>query len=83
MSMAMHSSRVAAELISEYLLKKIDRRAMEEKYQMTWNATFGGRLKAGRLIQSLFLKEWLLNVSLKFLRYSPATMRHIIRQTHG
>lgn len=83
MSMALHGSRIAAEHISRYLKRQIDRSQMEANYCSHWNREFANRLMAGRMIQGLFGKEWLTNILVKSLRKLPFATRAIIRQTHG
>jgi menaquinone-9 beta-reductase len=83
MSMALHGSKIAAEIIPLYLENQITREELEKKYQKTWNRQFAGRLRTGRLIQrffgSTFRSLWLIRVMKPF----PILARRLIRQTHG
>src|SRR5687768_18609623 len=83
MSMALHAGKVAAELISRYLLKKITRNELEEQYIKRWNALFRQRLQTGRIIQRFFGKEWVTNAFLKTVKPFPKFISYLIRQTHG
>lgn len=83
MSMALFSSRMAVELIDRLLRGEISRWEMEEDYRRKWNDTFGKRLFAGRVIQSLFGREWITNQTVNILRHFPRVVSRIIRQTHG
>lgn len=83
MSMALHAARLAAPLAAAFLRGHIDRDSMEKTYREQWAATFGRRLKAGRVIQSLFANEWMTNFSVRLLSHFPSMMNRIIRQTHG
>jgi flavin-dependent dehydrogenase len=83
MSMALHSSRMAAKYIIQYLQGKIDRSAMENGYVNEWRSTFSARLRAGRIIQGIFSRQWFTNGVISVLRPFPALARSIIRQTHG
>lgn len=83
MSMALHSSKMASALIDRYLSGRADRSFMETQYRKEWLSAFGGRLKAGRIIQSLFTREKWLNASLKILKRYPSLLNRVIRQTHG
>ena len=83
MSMALHGSKIAAEIIPSYLQNQITREEMENSYQKTWNRQFAGRLRTGRLIQrffgSTFRSLWLIRIMKPF----PLLTRKLIRQTHG
>lgn len=83
MSMALFSSSIAVPLISDFLQQRITRQELEDFYTIRWKRSFGRRLKAGRIIQSLFGKEWLTNTTVGVLRHFPAAVRQIIRLTHG
>ncbi|MGD1843332.1 MAG: NAD(P)/FAD-dependent oxidoreductase [Thermonemataceae bacterium] len=83
MSMAMHSAALLGELLAHFAAKKIDRSTLEKVYQTTWQQQFRTRLKAGRLLQSLFGKEWTTNWVINSLRPFPGVVRKLITLTHG
>jgi menaquinone-9 beta-reductase len=83
MSMALFSSKIVCQLIDLYLEHRIDRQTLERKYAAEWNRTFARRLRAGRIIQSLFGKEWVTNKTVGLLKRFPRLVNYIIRQTHG
>lgn len=83
MSMAMHSSKIAVEVIDKFLQKNISREVMEAEYTSRWQRQFHGRLRAGRIIQSFFGKEWLTNAFIFALKPFPGLIRRMIQQTHG
>jgi flavin-dependent dehydrogenase len=83
MSMALFSSRIAVELIEKFISGEISRGEMEVEYSKRWSNTFGRRLFAGRVIQSLFGKEWITNKTVSVLKHFPRVVSRIIRQTHG
>ncbi len=83
MSMALHSSRIAAPLIAQFLKKAISRDQMEEQYIFQWNLLFSRRLRIGRFIQRLFGKPTLTNLFLHSLKPFPKIVTYLIRQTHG
>lgn len=83
MSMAMHGSKIAFRHIHPFLQGKISRHEMETTYQTEWNTTFKKRLKAGRMIQGLFGREWITNGFIQALRPFPVLTDRLIRQTHG
>ena len=83
MSMALHSSKVAAAAINEFLQKKITREQLEKNYTGEWKKIFAARLRTGRLIQSFFGREWLTNIFVLCMKIFPAVTKKIIAQTHG
>lgn len=83
MSMALHSSKIAAETINDFLLNKIDRQQMENNYVKNWQLTFSKRLRAGRLIQQLFGKVWATNIFIAVMKRLSFLTGKIIKQTHG
>ncbi len=83
MSMALHSSKLAAVAISGFLTNKTTRLQMEKTYAQNWNTQFGKRLFAGRQIQRLFGKPAVTNVFIKVMKKAPAMVQWLIRQTHG
>ena len=83
MSVALHSSKIAAGFIHQFLKGKITRDVMEINYTRQWKSTFSKRLMAGRWIQSLFGKVWVTNFFISFMKRFPLLTKKLIRQTHG
>ena len=83
MSMALHSSKLAAAAISEFLQKNISRSEMENLYRSSWQQKFGKRLKAGRWIQTGFGKTWITNLFISVMKKLPFITTMLIKQTHG
>jgi flavin-dependent dehydrogenase len=83
MSMALFSSTIAVNYIDQFLENKITRQQLENNYTLEWKKKFARRLSAGRVIQSLFGKEWITNKTVRILKHFPAIVKSIIRQTHG
>ncbi len=83
MSMALHSSKIAAEIIPLFLENQISREEMEASYQKSWNLEFAGRLKTGRLIQRFFGKAFWSICLIRVLKPFPFLVRALIRKTHG
>lgn len=48
MSIALHTSKIAAQLISYFLHEKISRNEMENLYEKEWSTSFSKRLKTGK-----------------------------------
>lgn len=83
MSMALHGSKIAAELVNSFLENRISRQQLENEYVHQWNYLFKKRLRTGRIIQSLFGREWITNIFLKMMKPFPKLISYLIRQTHG
>ena len=83
MSIALHSSKIAAGCIGFFLDKKIARGQMENQYAQRWKNNFERRLKIGRIIQKLFGKEFLTNVFISIIKPFPFLINNIIKATHG
>lgn len=83
MSMAMHGSKLAFELVNAFLQQQITREQMEEFYSRNWQQQFGKRLKTGRLIQSLFGKTSITNLFINSVKTLPFLAKPLIRLTHG
>ena len=83
MSMALHASKIASGFIHEFLAGKISRTEMEAAYSKKWKSTFGKRLQAGRLIQSMFGKVWITNFFIGLMKIMPGLTRALIKKTHG
>jgi flavin-dependent dehydrogenase len=84
MAMAIHSAKLASELIIQYVRGELpNRQAMEQQYALAWTKAFKTRLTAGRIVQSIFSTPLLTSVLLTGLQQVPALLPIIIRQTHG
>lgn len=83
MSMALHGSKIAAEVMHSFLQGQISRDEMEETYTGQWQQNFSRRLKVGRIIQRLFVNKWLTNFIISLLKRFPKLAAMVIRQTHG
>ena len=83
MSMALHSSKFAAEAIGDFLQNKTSRKQLEYIYTRNWQENFGKRLRIGRIIQLLFGKIWVTNIFIGVMKKFPFFTNSIIRQTHG
>ena len=83
MSMALHASRIANEVIVAFLENRIDRREMEISYRKKWRLQFARRLQTGRLLQRLFGKTFWSVWMIRILKPFPVIVRALIRQTHG
>jgi flavin-dependent dehydrogenase len=83
MAMALHGAALAAPLADKYLRGQLPRPALEAAYAQAWQRTFGARLRVGRAVQRLFGGPVLSELVVGGLRYWPAAVRALMRQTHG
>jgi len=83
MSMALHSSKIAAGYVDDFLQGRINRQQLEEKYTANWKKIFSKRVKTGMLIQAFFGKKWLTNLFVRCMKWMPGIARKIIATTHG
>ncbi|MBC7424603.1 MAG: pyridine nucleotide-disulfide oxidoreductase, partial [Ferruginibacter sp.] len=83
MSIALHSSKLAAITINQFLQNKITREGMEAKYTNDWKLVFEKRLRAGRIMQRLFGRIWVTNIFISIMKKLPFFATPIIRQTYG
>jgi len=83
MSMALHSSKLAAYCIDLFLKKLISRKQMELEYEHQWKEQFSKRILMGQRLQSLFGSELVSNLFVGGLNLFPFLAKGIIRKTHG
>lgn len=83
MAMAIHSAKIAAELVAEYYNKQLTRKQLEENYTIEWNYNFKKRLKTGRMLSALLQKPKLCNVVLRIFTAFPFLLPILINKTHG
>lgn len=83
MSIALHTSKIAATLINDFIGKKISRNEMENLYEKEWNKFFAKRLKTGRRLQHFFGSERLSNFLVATMKIFPFLSKPLIKMTHG
>jgi flavin-dependent dehydrogenase len=84
MAMAIHSAKIASELILSFLQNKINSRTeLEEKYTQEWNTNFKNRLKTGLFLSKILQKEKLTTFLMQLLVIFPFLLPLIIKKTHG
>lgn len=83
MSMAMHGSKLACEVINAFLQQTIDRAEMERRYIINWNKQFTRRLYMGRIVQKLSGKKNTTAILLKAMKTFPGLANYVISSTHG
>jgi flavin-dependent dehydrogenase len=83
MAMAIHSAKIAAELVAEYYNKELSRKQLEEKYSSQWNYNFKHRIRSGRMLASLLQKPKLSETILRIFTAFPVLLSIVINKTHG
>lgn len=84
MAMAIHSAKIASEVIEDYREAKIKSRTeLEKKYEQNWNKNFKSRLQVGRLLSSVLRNQKLSELLLRIFIHFPSLLPKIIKKTHG
>ncbi|TDT45375.1 flavin-dependent dehydrogenase [Maribacter spongiicola] len=84
MAMAIHSAKIASELISKYIRESDYKRSdLEHDYKKAWSKAFGDRLWFGRKLQSLLMNKRLVSMGIKSVGKSKSILKFIISKTHG
>ena len=84
MAMAIHSAKIACELIDDYFVKKTATRSeLEEQYTQSWNRHFRKRITAGRWLGKLLQQPRLSELLLRLVISLPFLLSTIIKSTHG
>jgi len=83
MSMALHSSKLAAPLINDFLSGTISRQQMETNYRLAWKKNFAKRVWAGRLLQRFFGRTAATNLFVSLFKRLPFMAAAVIKKTHG
>lgn len=84
MAMAIHSAKIASELLCTYFdSDSLDRKTLEISYKNQWKKAFSYRLWIGRKLQWILLHDQLANFVMNIVSKSPLLLRFLIRQTHG
>jgi menaquinone-9 beta-reductase len=83
MAMAIHSAKIASELLIEYSYGRITRGELEFRYTALWKKHFAKRLWTGKQVQKLFGNASLSALAINLMLYSKPVAGYIIRNTHG
>ena len=84
MAIAIHSAKIASELVDDYFNDRINsRNALEKKYTKLWNHNFKNRLKIGRLLAKVLRNQKLSEILMRILILMPFLLPQIIKNTHG
>ena len=83
MAMAIHSAKMASELIIKFFNGEISRQDLEKHYSRQWNSEFANRLWAGRQIQKLFGSVGASDFAVNLARHVKPVAGFLIARTHG
>lgn len=83
MSIALHSSKIAAHFLDAYLQNKISKEQLLHAYEKEWLNNFSSRLRTGRVIQSFFGRNALADFFVGTFKIFPFLAKPVIRLTHG
>ncbi|MFM7857390.1 MAG: NAD(P)/FAD-dependent oxidoreductase [Flammeovirgaceae bacterium] len=83
MALAIHSSKVASELVTHFIEGRITRTELEYSYTQNWNGLFAKRLWFGRQIQNLFGSNWASNLAVTLAQNATPIATWLVKQTHG
>ncbi|MDT0677384.1 NAD(P)/FAD-dependent oxidoreductase [Autumnicola musiva] len=84
MAMAIHSAKIASEVILDYYkMEKRSRKYIEASYKMKWDKLFKNRIITGNLLQKILLNPMLAEASQNMIRKMPFLLPEIIKRTHG
>ncbi|MFG4003149.1 NAD(P)/FAD-dependent oxidoreductase [Flavobacterium aquidurense] len=84
MAMAIHSAKIASELVLDYYSSTIpSREILEKSYQQQWQQHFGKRLFMGRILAKILRNKTITNALVAITAALPMLLPAIIKQTHG
>ena len=84
MAMAIHSAKIASELIHDYFTAKIkNRETLEAAYTRNWNRAFKQRIWTGQQLQSILLSPTLSDYAMTLAGKIPFLLKNTIAYTHG
>ena len=84
MAMAIHSAKIASELVLDFYSEKIKSRDdLEKSYTKQWKKHFGKRLFMGRILAKVLRNKTITNTLVAITVTLPALLPAIIKQTHG
>jgi len=83
MAMAIHSAKIASEVVFSYYESKCSRTSLEEQYIKKWKFNFEKRLKAARFLANILQKPRISSILMRTLVKLPFVLPIIIKKTHG
>lgn len=83
MAMAIHSAHIACKNVSQFMNQEITRDQMLINYAVEWKKIFSSRLRYGRWLQEVLLREKYTNIAYWMIEKLPFLLPFIIKKTHG
>ncbi|WP_281234005.1 NAD(P)/FAD-dependent oxidoreductase [Flavobacterium gelatinilyticum] len=84
MAMAIHSAKIAAELVIDFHHGKIESRSvLEKRYVTAWKKNFSRRMFIGRILARVLTHKKFTHIMTSAAASMPFILSAIIRQTHG
>ncbi|MDI1255520.1 MAG: NAD(P)/FAD-dependent oxidoreductase [Flavobacterium sp.] len=83
MAMAIHSAKIASNLVINYCNGIISRTNLEKEYHSQWHFHFHKRLKTGRQLSAMLQKKQFTEVLLRLFVLLPFLLPLLIKRTHG
>lgn len=84
MAMAIHSAKIASELVLDFNNGKLESRtALEKKYKEEWKRHFSKRLMFGRILAKALTRKKVTLALTTIAASVPVLLSFIIKQTHG
>jgi len=83
MAMAIHSAKIAAELVFDFHNGLLSRSQLEKRYSKEWKKQFGSRLLFGRMLSKILTQKKTTNLLVGILASFPRLLPLIIKKTHG
>ena len=84
MAMAMHSAKIASEILLEYFSDtEMNRDLLEKKYSKEWQKYFGKRIIMGRILARILTHKTITTLFVAIVASFPGLLHTIIKQTHG
>ncbi|AYN68129.1 NAD(P)/FAD-dependent oxidoreductase [Euzebyella marina] len=84
MAMAIHSAKIASELLVDFFSgSTMTREQLEKNYIRKWKKAFQKRIWWGRQLQKILLKPKLSNILLKAVGKTPGLLNFMVKCTHG
>src|SRR5258708_14889781 len=83
MAMAIHSAKLASELVVNFCNNSITRDELEKNYAARWKKEFASRLWFGRQVQKLFGNEFASGIAVNLAIHSKFFAQQIVKNTHG
>lgn len=81
MAMALHSGKLAADVLALYLEGELGADAVKQQYVAVWKRHFRRRLQLGRVLQAIMLRPALLTPGLRLINLLPTLGNVLLTQT--